>query len=218
MNKTARILEAFLSSPKIAGSMGSLIEMDGYLTALIIGPDLIMPSEWMADLWAGRPAFDDTEEARMVTGTLMDHYNGIIRQLDGPPESYRPLYLPEDSSQPATIEHAAEWSQGFWRVIRRYPGWRPLIEDKDARHLLVPILAYAKTPEGTALFNHTPDNLEDIFKDSVDAIAEFILLIRKYWRVQTASPDRPIRSFRTGRNDPCPCGSGKKYKRCCGIN
>ncbi len=21
----------------------------------------------------------------------------------------------------------------------------------------------------------------------------------------------------TGRNDPCPCGSGKKYKRCCGA-
>jgi SEC-C motif-containing protein len=21
-----------------------------------------------------------------------------------------------------------------------------------------------------------------------------------------------------GRNDPCPCGSGKKYKRCCGLN
>jgi uncharacterized protein len=209
MNKTERILEAFLSSPKIAGSMGSLIETDGYLTALIIGPNLIMPSEWMANLWAGRPAFDDTEEARMVTGTLMDHYNGIIRQLDGPPESYRPLYLPEDSSQPATIEHAAEWSQGFWR---------PLIEDKDARHLLVPILAFAKTPEGTALFNHTPDNLEDIFKGSVDDIAEIILLIREYWREQAASRDSPIRSFRTGRNDLCPCGSGKKYKRCCGIN
>ena len=23
---------------------------------------------------------------------------------------------------------------------------------------------------------------------------------------------------KVGRNDPCPCGSGKKYKRCCGIN
>ena len=21
-----------------------------------------------------------------------------------------------------------------------------------------------------------------------------------------------------GRNDPCPCGSGKKYKKCCGVN
>ncbi len=25
-------------------------------------------------------------------------------------------------------------------------------------------------------------------------------------------------SVKVGRNDPCPCGSGKKYKRCCGIN
>lgn len=26
----------------------------------------------------------------------------------------------------------------------------------------------------------------------------------------------PIRSEKVGRNDPCPCGSGKKYKKCCG--
>jgi uncharacterized protein len=23
---------------------------------------------------------------------------------------------------------------------------------------------------------------------------------------------------KAGRNDPCPCGSGKKYKKCCGLN
>ena len=28
--------------------------------------------------------------------------------------------------------------------------------------------------------------------------------------------DRPARPVKTGRNDPCPCGSGKKYKKCCG--
>ncbi|MBO7367286.1 MAG: SEC-C domain-containing protein, partial [Paludibacteraceae bacterium] len=28
---------------------------------------------------------------------------------------------------------------------------------------------------------------------------------------------QPIRAEKTvGRNDPCPCGSGKKYKNCCG--
>ncbi|NSW92407.1 MAG: SEC-C domain-containing protein [Firmicutes bacterium] len=26
----------------------------------------------------------------------------------------------------------------------------------------------------------------------------------------------PIKVEKTGRNDPCPCGSGKKYKKCCG--
>lgn len=25
-------------------------------------------------------------------------------------------------------------------------------------------------------------------------------------------------SAKVGRNDPCPCGSGKKYKKCCGVN
>ena len=30
------------------------------------------------------------------------------------------------------------------------------------------------------------------------------------------SPDQPVVSAKVGRNDPCPCGSGKKFKRCCG--
>ncbi len=30
------------------------------------------------------------------------------------------------------------------------------------------------------------------------------------------APRRPVRSQKIGRNDPCPCGSGKKYKKCCG--
>jgi preprotein translocase subunit SecA len=30
---------------------------------------------------------------------------------------------------------------------------------------------------------------------------------------------KPVRSGpKVGRNDPCPCGSGKKYKHCCGKN
>ncbi|MBQ7516328.1 MAG: SEC-C domain-containing protein, partial [Schwartzia sp.] len=27
---------------------------------------------------------------------------------------------------------------------------------------------------------------------------------------------KPVRAEHIGRNDPCPCGSGKKYKNCCG--
>jgi preprotein translocase subunit SecA len=33
-----------------------------------------------------------------------------------------------------------------------------------------------------------------------------------------AAPPRPVRpGQKVGRNDPCPCGSGKKYKKCCGA-
>ena len=37
--------------------------------------------------------------------------------------------------------------------------------------------------------------------------------------VRQAAPEQPIRAEKTvGRNDPCPCGSGKKYKNCHGRN
>lgn len=38
-----------------------------------------------------------------------------------------------------------------------------------------------------------------------------------WYYVDGAIPDSPVRSARIGRNEPCPCGSGKKYKRCCGA-
>jgi hypothetical protein len=34
----------------------------------------------------------------------------------------------------------------------------------------------------------------------------------------SAAPQPVVRTPKTGRNDPCPCGSGKKYKKCCGMN
>jgi uncharacterized protein YecA (UPF0149 family) len=41
--------------------------------------------------------------------------------------------------------------------------------------------------------------------------------ISEHWRTRTRQMDPgKIDPFRkTGRNDPCPCGSGKKYKKCC---
>jgi len=33
------------------------------------------------------------------------------------------------------------------------------------------------------------------------------------------NPPEPVKaSAMPGRNDPCPCGSGKKYKKCCGAS
>jgi preprotein translocase subunit SecA len=36
---------------------------------------------------------------------------------------------------------------------------------------------------------------------------------------EAMSKAKPVRSGpKVGRNDPCPCGSGKKFKHCCGKN
>jgi len=36
---------------------------------------------------------------------------------------------------------------------------------------------------------------------------------------EASGPKGPvIKAKKVGRNEPCPCGSGKKYKKCCGAN
>ena len=66
----------------------------------------------------------------------------------------------------------------------------------------------------------TPAILELSDKDLVDLQAELprvLLDIYQYWRAVVNTPKTIHRkSSKTGRNESCPCGSGKKYKHCCG--
>ena len=42
--------------------------------------------------------------------------------------------------------------------------------------------------------------------------------IKDFKKAMNEEPEaKPTSSEKTGRNDPCPCGSGKKFKKCCGA-
>lgn len=49
-------------------------------------------------------------------------------------------------------------------------------------------------------------------------LAQRHLVVRRLFRRALAKTTIRVQSKAPGRNDPCPCGSGKKYKRCCGIS
>lgn len=70
---------------------------------------------------------------------------------------------------------------------------------------------------------------EKLYKNMVDARADWLYELpqweaiydaetRKRLYVEQKKSGTVIKEPRVGRNDPCPCGSGKKYKRCCGKN
>ena len=81
--------------------------------------------------------------------------------------------------------------------------------------------------QGAELFDQMVD---DIREDTVRGILSVMPRKQSTERVQIAKPTsegfadgksirkKPAVSKKVGRNDPCPCGSGKKYKKCCGIN
>jgi uncharacterized protein len=117
----------------------------------------------------------------------------------------------------ASTETVAEWSFGFWKgmLLRPYD-WEPLIRDDNTRALLAPILCFIETDDGESVLRGNPDALDDLMIDAAEMIPDVVPVIRQYWR--SASMAKQPRSARPGRNDPCLCGSGKKYKRCCGLS
>ncbi|MGQ9533775.1 MAG: SEC-C metal-binding domain-containing protein [bacterium] len=63
-------------------------------------------------------------------------------------------------------------------------------------------------------------NGEKIKKSIAENIKNFgkLLPAKKSTPVQTKNKPVISEKITVGRNDPCPCGSGKKYKKCCGRN
>src|SRR5215211_8396661 len=87
------VLDAFLMSDRAPeGSMG-LSDLDGFLTGVVVGPEVIMPSEWTRVVWGGEgPDFESMEEALAIHGAITGRHDEILRCLDTEPESLDPVF------------------------------------------------------------------------------------------------------------------------------
>src|SRR5689334_2267325 len=92
---------AVADTPKPAMSP---LELDGYLTGIIVTPQeaIIPPSAWLPDVWANEPSFEPEPQVRAVVGALLRHYNALAEEIDRSLArfdaehivDYRPLFLP----------------------------------------------------------------------------------------------------------------------------
>jgi uncharacterized protein len=103
-------LDEFLMSDQTPDDCMQLSDLDGFLTGIAIGPELIMPSEWMLMIWqGGEPEFKDAEQFERVMGIIMARYNEIIHQLDDEPGAFEPILY----EAPDGRILAADWAEGF---------------------------------------------------------------------------------------------------------
>jgi len=112
--------------------------------------------------------------------------------------------------------------------------WMDHLEAMDSLKEYIGLNSYAQRDpvamyrlQGADLFDQM---VNDIKEDTVREILAVMPRIQATERVEIAKPTsegfvgsqrpqrRPASSTKVGRNDPCPCGSGKKYKKCCGLN
>ncbi len=211
-------LDEFLMSDQTHGDCLQLSELDGFLTGIAVGPELIMPSEWMAVVWqGGPPEFEDVEQAERIMGAIMARYNEIIHLLDDEPGAFEPILY----EAPDGRLLAADWAEGFMDAFGlRVDAWDALFEDKESRLLIGPIMAQLHDKEGKPFIEGSLEELQEIREECAQALPHAIKGIHDFWKArrQPATPSRRPKRRKVGRNEPCPCGSGRKYKRCCGAN
>jgi uncharacterized protein len=138
-------------------------------------------------------AFDDDPAARAKVDLLARLYGAVAETLANTPE----IICPEPD-KPA--QEAVDFCRGYVHGARLHETWR---SDETATAKLVAFEALAKDDAGADAATTSAQR---------ERLGSQVAELRAYWQskrqVVNTTP-------KVGRNEPCPCGSGKKHKKCC---
>ena len=191
-------------------------ELDGMFTAIVSGPVSVMPSHWLPAIWGDfEPVWETKREFEEIFSLMVRHMNSIAAILMEAPEDFEPIFL-ERTAEGKTYTIVDEWCEGYVRGMGlAAKEWGAA--QKNLSRLLVPIMAFTEFMDWQG-HDLSPDEM-DILRNG---IAPNVREIHAYWLKQRMEAGPAVIAGRhpeskVGRNDPCPCGSGKKYKKCCLI-
>jgi uncharacterized protein len=210
-------LERYLDAPERPESTLPLDATQGLLCAVVSAPSPVMFSRWLPAVLGEAHQFSTLEEAREITTLLMGLHNEVARQLNQG-DGFDFIFYGGDGEDHDSI---ANWCEGYLMGVGlAEPGWEKDTDPEDLEEMLFPFLMLSGRwkemleDEGEPAMD--PAEEEKILADLRLSLADEVLANRSYWFER--SIPAPVRRStpKVGRNDPCPCGSGKKFKNCCG--
>ena len=186
-------LDAFLNSERAPDDCMGLSDLDGFLTAIAIGPELLKPSDWLPVIWGdGEPAFETVEEAESILSIIMARYNEILRTLANDPDGFEPIFWASEDEEADPI--VTDWAAGFLEAVKLRPeAWEKLTEDPDAGGLFAALLMLGSdlnelAVEGGEL---TPEEAEQLLEDGPELIPDAVIGIYEFWSEQRSKATSP---------------------------
>jgi uncharacterized protein len=214
-----RRLDNILADLPIDDDPMLLTELDGYLTGVVVCPELIKPSEWLPPIWGGSygegAPFEDPRDVQLFADMVTARYNEIVRDLGR--NKVQPIFDIDERNGDSLWEL---WADGFRSAMALRPGsWLKLAEgdDRDAAAALDRMVALVQVATNESSL--TSMEINTICDEAPRLIPAYVAQLHA-WRLRHTDPQLGLneRPAKVGRNEPCPCGSGKKHKRCCGAS
>jgi uncharacterized protein len=130
------ILDAWLEHR--AKGIFDIVELEGFLTAVVIGPRTLSPLTWLPKVWGGRsPKFRDLDEMNRFTALVVGYYNEIVAIFEHNAQAFEPTFY-ESRVEGRCVLVVDEWCGGFMKGVRLDAiAWKPLRQDQP--QLLKPL-------------------------------------------------------------------------------
>lgn len=210
-------LEQLLASDVFHEEAMPLDMLQGLFCAVASAPDLIPPSRWLPVALGDNPDYETPEQAQEILGLLMRFYNQTIRELDDG-RGITLYVFPDGEGE----DDLAIWCEGYLDgVALSETDWDEHGEPEEVDELLFPFMLLSGRMREAAEEAGDPvpslDEEREMKRQASACFGDSVIAMYSYWfdkRILHA----PIRRDgpKVGRNDPCPCGSGKKFKSCHG--
>ena len=216
-------LTALLAANHNPGAL-SLEAVDGLFCALIASPALVMPHEYLPVILGGTleggGLMGDLAAVQEMMALLMRYWNAIAQDFEH--ETYHVAHRDEADEEGVP---GRAWARGYLQGIGlAREGWSRILQDEREELVrYIPIVAGEVDPAWPTE-PLTEEQSNAMWTDMLAGAARAYRYFKED-RATYAHQAAARRSQRepyeradpkVGRNDPCPCGSGKKYKRCCG--
>jgi len=210
-NKGLEKLDQLLLKYGNDDSILSASELDGYFAAIVSGPRQIDPGLWYPHIWAEQlPKWTSEKEGERFTKLAVELMSEAAFMLDEEPDDYEAIFLADNQGKGEKLI-VSQWCAGYLRGAQ-VAGWIEAELPEELEAALASISLHG-SEEGVDALNAMSDEAYDA---SVAAVEPAAVALYQYWQ-QHLEPVVPVRreEAKVGRNDPCTCGSGKKYKQCC---
>jgi uncharacterized protein len=213
-------LEGLLDDPALEDAM-RLDEMQGFLCAALSGPQPLAVEDMVAEMIGepGDPAAPAVAQACELAGRLVATLQGQLATG----EVVLWLY-PESSAEDSPMDYGP-WCMAYLHgVDLADEDWFDQLDEEEAEFLderLYPMMVLTGEAEAAAREHGEEwpegDERDELMSDCKDQLPAAVAEIHAFWVAKRGAGTVRREVPKVGRNDPCPCGSGKKYKQCCGA-